>query len=183
MSDKKGGIDINILKAENFDLSEGDINRITDGRANIMAYEDLERYDNINDILGQYGAVVILYETKKGFGHWVCLFKTGETHLEFFDPYGLNVDEELKIAPEFNLREHNGVLNPHLSVLIAKSNYKVSYNKTKLQKVLEHTNTCGRHVGMRIRFRDVSLPEYIKLITHNKCFDADFWVSALTLLI
>ena len=178
------GIDKKIQQSEDIDLSGADIHRITDGKAHIMDYEELENYSSIYDVLEEHGAVVILYETKKNFGHWVCMFWTGENTLEFFDPYGLKMDDELKVEPEFNMRLHNGVLTPHLTMLIDLCrDCKVVSNTTRLQKVLEHTNTCGRWVALRIRFREVSLNKFIQLMTNNKHYDGDFWVSALTLLV
>ena len=177
------GIDKIIYDAEDIDLTGDDIFRITDGKCEIMKYEDLKNYDDIDSVLGHYGAVVILYQTKENFGHWVCLFKKNDTTLEFFDPYGLSVDEELEISPKFNMRLHNGVLTPHLSSLINKSGYRLITNKTQIQKFLKHTETCGRHVSLRIRLRNIELGKYIRLLTKNEHYDADFWVSALTILV
>jgi hypothetical protein len=178
------GIDSKILQAENIDLSGEDLHRIVDGKARIIKYDDLKHFNSINEVLGEHGAVIILYETRENFGHWVCLFKIGNKKLEFFDPYGLKLDEELKVSPEFNMREHGGELVAHLTALIELcDDCEVVSNTTQLQKVLKHTNTCGRWVGMRLRFREVSLREFIALMTENKHYDGDFWVSALTLLV
>jgi hypothetical protein len=175
------GIDTKILKAEDYDLSDNDILRITDNKTKIFLYSDLEQFDNIDQILEPYGCCVILYQLEENMGHWVCLIKNNNT-LEFFDPYGLSIDEELKYS-EFNLRRHRGVKTPHLTALINKSNYKLITNTSKLQNFKEHVNTCGRWVSMRIRFKDVSLKRFIELFTKNKCYDGDWFVSAMTLLI
>jgi hypothetical protein len=175
-----------IDKSEVYDLSDSDIHRITDGQCHIIKYEDLEHVSSLEEILEPFGCVMILYQTAARFGHWVTLFRTGAKEkgkLEFFDPYGLKVDQELDIDNEFHLREHNGVKTPHLSALIAKGGYKVKSNTKQLQKILRHVQTCGRHVAMRIRFRDASLPKYIKMLTTNAHYDPDFWVSAMTLLV
>lgn len=178
------GIDKKIEQSENIDLSGEDLHRIVDGKARIIKYDDLQHFNSIDEVLGKYGAVIILYETSQNFGHWVCLFRIGERKLEFFDPYGLKLDEELKVAPEFNMREHHGELVAHLTALVELcEDCVVVSNTTQLQKVLRHTNTCGRWVGMRLRFRDVSLSNFITLMTKNKHYDGDFWVSALTLLV
>jgi len=177
------GIDKDIHNAESIDLTENDIKRIIDGKALIITYSELEKYNTINELLELYEAAVILYETKKNFGHWVCIFINNNGELEFFDSYGLYIDEELKIAPDYNMRMHNGVLVPHLSALVSKSKYKLVYNKKQLQKVLEHVNTCGRWVAMRLRFRDISLNEFINLFTKNQYYDSDFWISAMSILI
>lgn len=174
----------NIIKdAERFDLSGADIHRITDGKCNIIQYSDLERVNNLEEILSPHGAVMILYTTKKNFGHWVCLFKINNNKLlEFFDPYGLKIDEELQITNDLHLRDHNGIITPHLSALVNSGGYRVLSNTYQIQEFLEHTNTCGRHTGMRVRFRDTPLKKYIKLMTTNK-YNADWMVSAMTLMI
>jgi hypothetical protein len=177
------GIDKQIYKAEEIDLTGADINRIIDGKALIITYEQLDKYNTINELLELYEAAVILYETKQNYGHWVCIFINNKGELEFFDSYGLYVDEELKISPEFNMRLHNGVLVPHLSALVSKSNYKFVWNKKQLQKFLPDINTCGRWVAMRLRFRDIDLNKFIDLFTKNQYYDADFWISAMSLLI
>jgi hypothetical protein len=177
------GIDKQIIKAENIDLSGKDILRITDDKCTVMPYENLENIKSIDEILELWGAVVILYETKKNFGHWVGLFKVNDSTLEFYDPYALNVDEELNFDNDYHKRIHNGVEIPHLTHLLNQSNYRVIYNKVRMQKVLDHVNTCGRHVALRIRMRDVKLKRYQELLMNNAHYDADFFVSALTLLI
>lgn len=170
-----------IKDSEKFALSGEDLHRIVDGKANILSYEQLENVSSIEELLQPYGASIILYETKENFGHWVCLFEKGEKSLEFFDPYGLKMDEELNFSNELHLRQHQGVITPHLTALVEAGGYKVKSNTTQLQKFLEDVNTCGRHCGMRLRLRSHSLKEFITLMTKNKEYDADFWVSALTL--
>jgi len=168
-----------IYDSEKHDLSGADIMRITDNKTNIMTYEQLENVNNINDIFID-DACVILYQTKEFYGHWVALLRRSNNTLEFYDPYGFAPDEDLQYS-DYNLREHNGELVPHLTVLM--KGYKVIYNKEQLQEVKEHVNTCGRYCALRIRLKDASLNKFNNLLTYNKCYNADFWVSALTILI
>jgi hypothetical protein len=176
------GIDKIILKSENIDLSGDDILRITDNKCHILTYSDLENVQDLNTLFNPFNAVILLYETKKNFGHWVSLLKINENTIEFFDPYGLAPDEELKIIEE-TTRNINGKIVPHLTQLINESNYKLIYNKQQIQKFLEHVNTCGRYCATRVRFSDVPLRKFIDFLTKNKYYDADFFVSALTLLV
>jgi hypothetical protein len=171
-----------ILDSEQYSISGADLKRITDNKANIISYEHLENVNHLSQILHPHGAVIILYETKENFGHWVCLLEDEKepSHLEFFDPYGLTIDEELKFS-DLHLRQHQGKITPHLTALVNAGGYKVESNKTQLQKFLHEVNSCGRWVGMRIRLRDRSLKDFVKLMTKNKEYDGDFWVSALTL--
>jgi hypothetical protein len=157
-----------IKDAERFDLSGADILRITDHKTRILPYEALEKVSDLEEILRPHGSVIILYQTAEQFGHWVALLNDGGNRLEFYDPYGLNVDEELELDNEFHLRIHGGKITPHLSALIKKGGWSVKYNKDRLQK--------------RVRFRDLSMEEFNSLLTKNKAYHPDFWVSALTLL-
>jgi hypothetical protein len=176
------GIDQRVLKAENYELSDEDLMRITDNKTKILLYSDLEQVNDIDEILEPYGCCIILYQLEANVGHWCCVMKHNNQTLEFFDPYGLEIDEELKYS-KYNLRKHNGEVVPHLTALIEKSNYNVNSNKVKLQEFKEHVNTCGRWVGMRIRFKDISIKKFIDLFTDNKCYDGDWFVSAMTLLV
>ena len=175
------GIDLNIKKSEQYDLSDDDILRITDNKTKIFLYSDLENVNDINEILEPYGCCVILYQLEINVGHWVCLIKRNND-IEFFDPYGLEIDTELQYS-KYNLRKHNGEVVPHLTALLEKSNYKIKSNKVQLQQFKEHVNTCGRYCALRIRFKDISISKFIDLLTKNKYYNSDFWASALTLLV
>lgn len=176
------GIDNQIFKAENINLSDSDILRITDNKTKIIRYEELENITSIDEILDPYGCCVILYQLEEGYGHFCALLKHSYNKLEFFGSYGLKIDEQLKYST-YNLRKHNGVETPHLSHLIEQSNYSVISNTVKLQKFKKDINTCGRWVSLRIRFKDTPIKRFIELFTQNQNYDGDFWVAAMTLLV
>ena len=169
-----------IKDAEDVSLSTSDLVKITEGKSKIILYSDLDNYKSIDDVLGDDLAVIILYQTRYDFGHWVGLTKDKNDLLTFFDPYGLSLDEELKFST-FNLRQHQGRMVPHLSALIRESGYKIIENKIQLQELLEHVNTCGRWVGLFIRMRDLGLKKFQNLFLNQK-ETGDYYVSAITLL-
>ena len=170
-----------IKKAETISLSDEDILHLTHNKCVIRAYEDLEKFNNIDDVLGKFGACALLYQTKEDYGHWVSLFRVDNTTLEFFDSLGWTMDKELKFS-DYNLRVHNGEQVPHLSHLVSNSKYGLIQNKTKLQKNSFDLNTCGRWAGLRIRLRHLSLNHFVNLFTKNKEYTPDFLVSAMTML-
>jgi hypothetical protein len=171
-----------IKNAENYDLSGEDIMRMCKNKVKIISYEEMENYKTIDDVFDNNDATIILYETKKNFGHWVLLLKEGN-ELEFFDSYGLKPDEELKYDNGYNAKIHNGVLVPHLTRLLNSSTYKLNYNKKRLQKLLKDMNTCGRWCVSRVLLRDQKLSKFQKLFTDNVNHNPDFWVTAYTLLL
>lgn len=177
------GIDLQINNLEKIDLSGADILRITENKCNVISYDNLQNVNSIDDLLGAYGACIILYTTKSNFGHWTTLMKIDDDLLEFFDPYGYSVDEELQIIDKLHLRKDGRYNNPHLTALINQSKYKVKVNKNQVQKEASDMNTCGRWASLRVKLRHYSLDKFINLMCNNNYYDGDFWVSALTLMI
>lgn len=175
-----------ILNAEQMMLTGEDIHQMTKGEVNILPYHTLANAMNLDDILGSSGAAILLYEMHSGTGHWVLISKkeatqTAGEHIEFFDPLGLEMDTELPRVPH-NVRASLNEDVPHLTRLVRASGLGVVWNRMKLQKDAEHINTCGRHCVVRWLFRKNSLPIYQHLLTRNRAYDPDFWVSSLTLL-
>ena len=161
-------------------LSNHEILEKLENKANLMTYSDLMQYDNLDDALGQHDALVLLYETKENFGHWVAIFKRGNL-IEHFDSYGYFPDDELDFIPDY-FREIEGIDYPHLSYLLDKSPYKLSFSEHKLQKHKEDVNTCGRWVIARLLLRHLPLKDFEKLFK-GKEFDPDFIVTLFTELI
>lgn len=168
------GIDRQIEQAEDIDLSGQDIKLITNNEVRIVSYHELANISSIDDLLGENRAVILLYETKQNFGHWVALFSISDDTIEFFDSYGFAPDEELKYATYDD--------QPYLSNLMNTSNYKFKHNSTRLQTFAHDINTCGRWTALRVKMRDTPLSEFIKLFKENKHYQPDFWVSAITYL-
>lgn len=170
-----------LKKGEEVELTGADIINITNGAANVMKYDDLDQFDNIDQLFEKVPAVVILYEVQSSTqGHWVALIKHSSSQLEFFDSYGFAPDQEIKFS-SYYLRTHKGISVPHLTALINSSNYNIIYNKVQLQSNIDHVNTCGRHASVRIKFRNMKLQDYQKLLTSNGYGNPDLWVTALTI--
>lgn len=179
----------NIIKnLEDVDLSGMDILRISQYAVHIYTYEEILNFNTIEELLGPKKAAIILYQTKSNYGHWVLIMETtGENptqpqnkHIEFFDPYAFNIDEELKFS-NYNLKMHNGQIIPHLSLLVLKSGIPVKVNTYKLQKFAKHVNTCGRWCAVRALYRNIPLYQFVGMFTSNSCYDPDFWISTITL--
>lgn len=124
-------------------LSNDDILRIMKGKVKVMRYQDVANYDNIDELLKPYGNVVILYESKAGYGHWVALCKRGKNMLSFFDSYGIVPDNELEFIPKA-YRQASNQMKKHLTQLLADSKYKVEYNNHPFQSAQAGVSTCGR---------------------------------------
>lgn len=171
-------IEHQILNAERINLSGIDIINICKGKTHIVSYHELNKYESIEKLLEPHGSVVLLYETKYNFGHWVCLYYDRNNDLNFFDSYGMKPDKELKYA-EYNLRE--GV--PYITYLLNKYQGKILVNTKRLQVFKNHINTCGRWTAYRVLTKDkYTLKEFIELFDTFKN-NGDFYISAITYLL
>ena len=167
-----------IKNAEQIELTGEQMELITEGKCRIVAYEELENCQSIDECFQGKEGLILLYQKTNSEGHWCLLFKQNQNTLSFYDPLSFQLDEELKFS-DYNLRIHNGVQTPHLTALIDKSNYKLIQNKTKFQKMESDINTCGRWVSVRFRMRSYSNKEFESLF---EGVDGDYYVSALTIL-
>lgn len=160
----------NIIKEfEAEPLSNNDILELCDNKTKVIRYSELDNYNNIDELLDPYNNFVILYETSENYGHWCCVLRYGDI-LEFFDPYGYGVDEQLKFSEN---------KYPLLSNLMLNSNYKLIENKTRLQKLYNNVASCGRHVAIRIILGHLDIYSYLSLFYNNK-YDPDMIVTYMT---
>ena len=158
----------NILsKYEDIALSDKEVLKLVNGRANLILYPELHKYKTLDQILEPYGACILLYESKPKFGHWCCIFKVNDNLVEYFNPYGGPPDNSLEHI-SINFRLISNQYHPHLSYLMYNSNYQLSYNEYNFQKYGRDIKTCGRWVCIRLLFRDYSLHYFHKLINIMK---------------
>lgn len=155
-----------------------DIVRSLDGNVNIYTYSKLAKFDSIWDLFNGVPAFVILYETRKGFGHWACVINRGGS-IEHFDSYGFFPDQALKQIPEY-FRKNNRMGHTHLLYLLYKSGVPIEYNDFKLQSREKDISTCGRWCIARIYFRELPIEEFAKLFLMNRKYKPDDLVTLFT---
>lgn len=155
-----------IKEKEEKALSGGDIMKLLNGRTRIIKYSDLANIDSINKLLFGYDSCVILIMSKENYGHWVCLTRS-DNRLEFFDPYGYEVDDPIyfKNTSKY-FRKINNQDYPHLSYLLylCADEYDLQYNEIRFQKMDNKTSTCGRHVVCRIYYKKYDIYEYYNFL-------------------
>lgn len=181
---KYRNLDTAIKFSEDHDLDEDLLMKMVDNKSNFLTYDQLEKHNDIESVLGQHGCCLLLYQSSRWGGHYCCIFKSAqkENHLVFFDSYGAEMDTELQYS-DFNIRQHNGQVVPHLSSLVANSKYTVSSNKYQYQRDSTEIATCGNHTAVRINLRKYSPHEYQKFLTTNKGHQTPDWiVTEMTIL-
>ena len=149
-----------IDKLEEKPLSNKDLMKSLNNQTKILKYDQLSRYNNISDVLYPYNNFILLYQNEKlNSGHWVCVLKNRDC-IEFFDPYGLFIDEQM------NFLNYKQPL--YLSKLLLDSGYKIIYNNKRFQEFGSDVNTCGRHVLIRLICRHLNLKQYQDLYKNQK---------------
>lgn len=117
--------------------------------AKILSYNELKNVNSIDNLLkNDKDYFFLLYLAEPNSGHW-CAVSKNKDKIEFFDPYGLKLDNELSWIPKDQNNEL-GVQAPYLSHLLGKSKYKVTFNNIPYQKLGNDINCCGRHCVFRI---------------------------------
>lgn len=148
---------------ENIALSNRDILKLLDNKANIVLYPDLCNYKNLDEILEPYGSCILLFEAKPKYGHWCAIFKVDKDTIEFFNPYGGYPDDSLEYIP-LHFRKISNQYYPYLSLLMYDSPYKLSFNEFQFQRKNNDIKTCGRHCVVRLLCRNLSLYDYVELL-------------------
>lgn len=145
-------------------LSNFDIEKALKGKINIVLYSDIKKFKNLDEFFKPYNAVIILYETGEDMGHWILIMKqideAGKFHIEFFDPYGTNLDDTL----EYSVKDKF----PYLTKLIYEDGIDdIRWNNMELQKLENNINTCGRWCVFRVRNRDMCLDCFQDMIINS----------------
>jgi len=160
-------------------LSGNEVLTICGGKANILTYPEIHQYERIEDILKD-GSCIILYEYSNTngnvFGHYTCVNQIKPDEYEMFDSFGVLPDKE-RFFIDHLYRTRTNQDYPYLLTLLDKSGKKISYNHHVLQS--EDTSTCGRYVGLRILFKNMSLKEFTDNLL-NKKYPPDYIVTYIT---
>lgn len=168
-----------LQRAEDIALTDHDLALATNNQANIVIYDMLDKYNNVQelfmDIPGQ--AIILLYQfSNSDVGHWIVLLKKGRV-LEHFDSLGYGPDYEVSMDHHDNL---------HYTRLLSDARnrgYRVESNPYRLQEQKYHVNTCGRWCITRVNFRELSNKEFNELMTKPITIsNPDMLVTALTLM-
>jgi hypothetical protein len=145
----------------------------------ILRYRDLLNCPTLESAWGPHKALICLYETSEGYGHWVACFEVSPGICEYFDPYGMLFDDPLSYVPD-DFKKQKGMI-PWLTKLVTEYGDCI-YNDIQLQEFRDATNTCGRWVGLRVALRNMPLDKFVNMFA-DQTFKPDWYVTALTLFV
>lgn len=158
-------------------FSEKELMSLVDKNTNLVLYPDLQKYRNMDQLLGPAQQCIILYVTNVGptsvFGHWVCMFKIDNRTCEFYDPYAYYPDEEL----DFSKYGYPA----YLTDLIENGPYDIIYNTHELQdRRNPDSSTCGRHCAVRLNLKAIPIKQYAKIMNSVRGLTPDGIVTMMT---
>ena len=149
-------------------LSDKDILKIFDNKINVILYDDLYKYNNINEILNKNNRAIILYIFESNIhggksGHWVSLRKYKRSIL-FFDSFGNIPDTQIKDIPiQQRIKLNEDKL--FLTNLIKNNNYDIEYNEKIMQDDL--SVVCGYYCVLFCAL-NYSMKDFQKIFSNDK---------------
>ena len=170
-----------IDKAKSISFTDGDIKKICGNKAKIIMYHELETISNILNLFHESNVLIILYETTEQFvGHWVCLlWYPDENLLQFFDPYAMRLDSELK----YNKMDKTAYLSYLIKMAQLQQNVRFEQNKFDLQEKVGSVSTCGRWVCLRCLLYKFKNDQFVSLFKKGiKLDDPDDVVTIMTII-
>ncbi len=144
--------------------SNDELYKLMNGNVKIIQYKELQNYNSLSELFKECKNILLLYTTKKNYGHWVCLFKNKD-YIEFFDSYAMKPDEQREYIPQaFKKKDDEQI--PYLTWLLYKysKKYDINYNHHKFQSDNEKISTCGLHCCLRMINKDININDYYKLM-------------------
>jgi len=150
---------MNLEELINNPLSSDHVVKLAGGSPEVLMYDATTKRDL--DSHAKDG-IIMLYQSKddRMYGHWTCIFEEGRT-IHFYDSYGVFPDDEFRFEA---MRKANPVVTRWLMDK-EKQGYRIEYNEHPHQS---RGSTCGRHVGMRLRYRYLTCNQYNQFL-HTLC--------------
>lgn len=166
-----------ILEEES--LTGLNIDKITKGKAKVILYEDLRKFNDIIKVFGKYNNLIVLFPTEKSNynGHWIAILKNGKK-LNHWDSYSLSPAAELQYSSNQTVEQNI------LSKLYQKAiqdGYSFEYNRYRLQKMTDSIATCGKWSSIRILFDYLNNEQFANLFLKQK-MKPDQLVCLLTMI-
>lgn len=137
-------VELDIEELKRKPLGDHEISAFLNGRTQVIKYNEIPKYKTIEEFLGPYGNAVILLETKRNFGHWICIKITGNV-ISFFDSYGDFPDQQKKFVNAKFLADSGQKFNIICKMLDEASyRYTIEFSDKRLQN-MDDTSiaTCG----------------------------------------
>lgn len=164
-------------KSDRFPFSDANLRTVMEGKARIMTYRTLMDCNDLEEVLGEHGAVIILYETRPNYGHWCCMYSAAPGLIEFFDPYGFPPDSQLQYCKGMNVY-------PVLEDMFKRAGVRCHWSSAKFQKESDSVSTCGRWCSLRIALREINPKAFEEMfLSKRNKLPPDTYATLLTMFV
>lgn len=121
--------------------TDGNIKHATSYKIDILDYDKLNNYNDVDEILPNIKtSIILLYEHAENSGHWTSIGRDINNDYWFFCSYGSDVDKPLEWVPK-ETREELGSGSKLLSKIF--NGRKVLYNPIPFQREGTPEAVCG----------------------------------------
>jgi hypothetical protein len=122
---------------------------LPDVKENLITYKELKKFKTMEQLLEKpnFDYKILLIETQRNQGHWVCLAKKDDT-VYWFDSYGQDPHENINMVSSC-VRRMLGQENDEIKRLYKSAReegFRVEENDFQFQADKPNINTCGRWI-------------------------------------
>lgn len=151
----------------NKSLSNVEVLKLANLNIPLIRHREFCKINRLENLF-QYPAVLVLYEKVDRVGHWTCIiFHKKRKVVEFFDSYGLFPDTEQIFIPK-DMWQSACISRLFFNFISTHPDWKIEYNSDRLQRIFPGVNTCGRWVGVRLRFFETPLEKFVDFFKNKK---------------
>jgi hypothetical protein len=163
-------------------LGGQEIVKALDGKVKVLAYDELLKYDNIDEAMHPFNKLVILYfwdfsnNTKSG--HYIALRKDKMKNIIYvFDSYGRFIDDNLAEIDPYKRKKYKEDFK-QLTYLLLNSPYRIEYNEFQFQQ--DHSAVCGRYAIYFLLRDDMNMEQFQKQFSKKDYKKNDELILQLT---
>ncbi len=145
-------------------LTADEAMRLAGDGTGFISYDDLMNIKSTKELFKRFNKIILLYLHYKDqnnlVGHYVCLINHPNS-IEFADSYGMKVDDILMMKTKRE-RQDTDQNNNALAKLLYNSGRTIEYSDIPLQSKDIRVTTCGYYAGLRARYSDLPLNDWMK---------------------
>jgi len=128
-------------------LNGDELIQALDGKVKVLSYDELLKYDTIDEAFYPFNKLVILYfwdfSNNIKSGHYIAIRKDKRNNTIYvFDSYGRFIDDNLAEIDPYKRKKYKQDFK-QLTYLLLNSPYKIEYNEFQFQQ--NESAVCGRY--------------------------------------
>lgn len=163
-------------------LNGNEIIQALDNKCKVLAYDELLKFDTIDEAFYPFNKLVILYfwdfsnNTKSG--HYIAIRKDRiHNTIYVFDSYGRFIDDNLAEIDPYKRKKYKEDFK-QLTFLLLNSQYRIEYNEFQFQQ--NSSAVCGRYCIYFLLRDDLNMEQFQKQFSKKNFKKNDELILQLT---